>query len=254
MALTKLLRQWSGRHKPPPPRPIVLPGLPVRIEVRRSARAARLSLKVDAARDLVQAVVPMGVPEAEVARFVARHRDWLEKRLGALPPRLAFEDGATVPILGVEHRLLHDAAHRGTPRQEEGPDGPVLRVGGEPEFLARRVTDHLKKEAKRRLAALAQEKAALLGVRVAGVTVRDTRSRWGSCSADGRLSFCWRLVLAPWPVFDYVVAHEVAHLREMNHSDRFWALCSRLAGEVEAPREWLRVNGARLHRYGAASG
>ncbi|HYC05188.1 MAG TPA: SprT family zinc-dependent metalloprotease [Azospirillaceae bacterium] len=255
MALAKLLRQWSGNPKPPPARPITLPGLPVKVDVRRSARASRLSLKVDAARDLVQVVVPFGVPEAEVARFVARHRDWLESRVQALPPRLSFEEGALVPILGVEHVLRHDRAHRGAPKSVPMVGGPPeLRVGGEPEFLGRRVLDHLKREARRRLVDLSTEKAARLGARVKGVTVRDTRSRWGSCSADGRLSYCWRLILAPEAVLDYVVAHEVAHLREMNHSSRFWALCASLTADVDAPRAWLKANGAKLHRYGDVAG
>lgn len=228
-------------------RRLVVQGLPPdALELHESPRATRLTLRVDAARDLVRVVVPRGVGEAEAARFVARHADWVRARLAAMPPRLAFEHGAVVPVLGVDHEIRHDPLHRGGARREGG----VLRVGGQPDFLSRRVRDLLAAEARREVASRARAKAALLGARVAGVSVRDTRSRWGSCATSGRLSFSWRLILAPEPVLDYVVAHEVAHLREMNHSPRFWRLVGTLVEDVETPRAWLRSNGARLMRYG----
>ncbi|ACJ00743.1 M48 family metallopeptidase [Rhodospirillum centenum] len=237
-----------------PPRPqvraLAVDGVPAPLELRLSPRARRLSLRVDAARELVQVVAPAGVGDAEIARFVGRHLDWVRGRLAAIPPRLPFADGALVPILGVPHRIRHDPGHRGAPRPLAGPEGPELRVGGGAEFLSRRVREWLKAEARRRLAERARAKAAGLGATVTAVSVRDTRSRWGSCSAGGRLSFSWRLILAPEPVFDYVVAHEVAHLREMNHSARFWALCASLTAEVDGPRAWLKAHGAGLHRYG----
>lgn len=228
-------------------RPLPVAGLPPGVLVlRESPRATRLTLRVDAARDLIQVVVPRGVDEAEAARFVSRHADWILARLAAMPPRRPFEDGAVIPFLGTGHAIRHDPGLRGGTRREAGE----IRVGGRPEFLARRVRDFLKAEARRALAERARAKAALIGAEVVGVGVRDTRSRWGSCSADGRLSFSWRLILAPDAVFDYVVAHEVAHLREMNHGSRFWRLAARLTADVEGPRAWLKANGARLLRYG----
>lgn len=230
-------------------RALALAEVPVPLEVRSSVRARRMSLRVDAVRELVQVVVPAGIGDAEVARFVGRHLDWIHRRLAAIPPRLAFADGARLPILGVEHVIRHRPGSRSV-RLAAGPEGPEIQVGGEAAFVAGRVGTFLKAEAKRRLAAAARDKAARLGLRVAAVTVRDTRSRWGSCTASGRLSFCWRLLLAPPPVFDYVVAHEVAHLKEMNHSPRFWAVCAGLTADIDGPRLWLKANGARLHRYG----
>lgn len=231
-------------------RALALAEVPAPLEVRSSPRARRMSLRVDAARELVRVVVPPGVPDREVARFVGRHLDWVRQRLAALPPRPTLGHGAVVPVLGVDHTIRHDPGSRIAARLSHGPAGPEIVVGGGAEFLARRVTDLLKAEARRQLSTRAKAKAARIGATVAAVTVRDTKSRWGSCSATGRLSFCWRLVLAPEAVLDYVVAHEVAHLREMNHSPRFWALCASLAGDVEAPRDWLKANGARLHRFG----
>jgi len=227
-------------------RALAIAGLPAPLELRVSPRARRLTLRVDAGRGIVQVVVPAGIAETEVHRFVARHDGWLRARIAALPPRLPFEDGAVVPVLGVEHVIRHAPDLRGGTRCEDG----VLLVGGQPEHLSRRVRDFLVAEARRELTERARAKAAVLGARVAAVTVRDTRSRWGSCAADGRLSFSWRLILTPEAVLDYVAAHEVAHLKEMNHSPRFWKVCAALTADVKAPRAWLKTNGARLLRYG----
>jgi predicted metal-dependent hydrolase len=230
-----------------PPRPLAVAGLPHdALELRESLRASRLTLRVDPGRDVIQVVVPVGVSETEAARFVSRHADWIRTRLDAMPPRMPFTVGAVVPVLGVNHVIRHAAGFRGAAHRAANE----IRVGGEPDFVARHVRDFLIKESRDELVLRARAKAAVIGKRVAAVTVRDTRSRWGSCASSGRLSFSWRLILTPEPVFDYVVAHEVAHLREMNHSARFWALVATLTPEVEAPRAWLKANGARLLRFG----
>lgn len=231
---------------PPSPRPLLVDGLDAPLELAVSPRARRLTLRLDSGSGQVLVVAPRSVAVAEVARFVTRHADWIRRRLAALPPHRPFADGAMVPYLGVEHVVRHDPGRR---RPVERADG-IFHVGGRAEHLARRLGDHLKAEAGRELSARALDKAAAIGRRVTGVTVRDTRSRWGSCSAAGRLSFSWRLILAPEPVLDYVVAHEVGHLAEMNHGPRFWALVERLHPSVDEARGWLRVHGPALHRYG----
>ena len=152
-----------------------------------------------------------------------------------------------VPVLGVLHRI----------RRESDPAAPPvaivdgeIRVRGEPAHLARRVRDHLISLARQELGRRARLHAARIGKPVARVSVRDTKSRWGSCSAKGSLSFSWRLVLAPDNVVDYVVAHEVAHLAEMNHGPRFWRLLRSLTPDCAAPRAWLTRHRARLLSYG----
>ncbi|MBB6252462.1 M48 family metallopeptidase [Nitrospirillum iridis] len=225
-------------------------GIDAPVEVRRSPRARRLSLKVDTATDTVRVTVPPRVGDAEITGFVGRHLDWVHARLAALPPRQPFTDGMALPLLGRSTPIRHEPGRRGGARLVEGPAGPELRVGGEAEFLNRRVTDFLKAEARRHLSALTAETAARARLRASAVTVRDTRSRWGSCSATGRISYSWRLILAPPQIVAYVVAHEVAHLAEMNHGPKFWALCEDLAGDVDRPRAWLKAHGAKLHRFG----
>ena len=216
------------------------------VRVRAVARARRVTLRVDGRSGEVVLVAPPRVPAADLERFLVRHRDWLAARLAALPARIAFADGAMVPFLGEPLRVRHDpAAARPVVRTES-----ELRVSGGAEHLARRLRDYLQAEAKHHLADRAVAVAERLGERVRRVGVRDTRSRWGSCSSHGNLNFCWRLILAPDFVVDYVVAHEVAHLREMNHSRRFWALVEGLTPHAADARAWLKRNGAGLHRYG----
>ncbi|EKE71516.1 M48 family metallopeptidase [Oceanibaculum indicum] len=226
----------------------------VSVTVRRSARAQRLILRLDQTGK-VTLVLPPGVREAEAQAFLKAHTGWLESRLAKVPEKLAFAPGASVPYRGVEHRIRHRATgdrmgRRGVVWLETPADGPELHIAGPEEHLPRRLTDWLKAEARRELAARSRLYAARLGRPIGRVTVRDTRSRWGSCSSKGDLSFCWRLILAPDFVIDYVVAHEAAHLVEMNHSVRFWRLVDQLQVDRQRAQRWLKAHGPRLHRYG----
>ncbi|MEQ9335067.1 SprT family zinc-dependent metalloprotease [Thalassobaculum sp.] len=221
------------------------------LPTRRSARARRMLLRVDPARGGPELVLPAGVAPEVGADFARRHLGWLRLRLARLPARIGFVDGAEIPILGVPHRIRHRPDQRGGVWRLVDPDGSAeLHAAGHGEHLARRVTDFLKAEARREIAPRARAHAAGLGRAVGRITVRDTASRWGSCSARGDLSFSWRLMLAPEPVLDYVVAHEAAHLVEMNHSPRFWRLVERLMPGYQAERAWLKRHGGKLHAYG----
>ena len=222
-------------------------GTAVTLGVRRSKRARRILLRIDRNARRAELVLPPGVSVADGRRFAEAKALWLRNRLALLPECLPFAPGATVPILGVDCLLVHDPARRGAVVR----DGDRLMVSGHSDFFARRVRDWLKREARRRIADLAHAKAGRIGYRVARVSVRDQQSRWGSCSTTGNLSFSWRLILAPAEVMDYVVAHEVAHLAEMNHSPRFWDLVDTLSDHAGFGRKWLRANGPGLHAYGA---
>ncbi len=162
------------------------------------------------------------------------------------PTPVPLVDGAIIPIDGRPHRIRHmPGARRGA-----WVEADELRVSGAPEFLRRRVLDFLRAEARRRLIVLVAEKAARIEAVPRRLAVKDTRSRWGSCASDGSLAFSWRLVMAPDFVQDYVAAHEVAHLRHMNHGKRFWALVERLTPHTEAAIAWLHEDGSRLLRTG----
>jgi predicted metal-dependent hydrolase len=168
-----------------------------------------------------------------------------------LPQPTPFRHGAIVPLRGEPHRIEHRPGERGTVWVELGDDGArTLCVAGEAPHIARRIRDYLKREAKRELEAASRAYAEQLGVKVKRVSVRDQASRWGSCSNTGVLSYSWRLILAPPFVLDYLAAHEVAHLVEMNHSRAFWRVVGRICPNTARAKTWLDTHGADLHRYG----
>ncbi len=228
-------------------RPTVL-GTPVDCPVRwcRSTRARRVSIRIDPRAGQVVVTLPMRAARRAGMALLTTHAAWVMQRLSALAPPVEFVPGAEVMIGGVPHVIRHDPAARGGAFLVGG----AIVVSGQPEFLARRVKDFLRAEGKRRIAVLAEGHAAALGVTFRAIRLKDTRSRWGSCAPDGTLAFSWRLVMAPDWVLDYVVAHEVAHLRELNHSPRFWAHVERLTPNREAAQDWLRDNGPALLRAG----
>ena len=224
----------------------------VPITVRRSTQARRMTLRVRAATRDVTLTLPPGASFAGARDFIERHVPWIEHRLSRLPERIPFEPGETIPLRGVGHRIVLREGFRGVVRVEPGlrGEGPVLVVHGAPEHAPRRIADFLKREARDDLAAAVARHAATLGVTVGRIAIRDTTSRWGSCSVAGDLAFSWRLILAPTHVLDYLAAHEVAHRREMNHSPRYWAHVARLAPDYDRSESWLKAHGAALHRYG----
>jgi predicted metal-dependent hydrolase len=192
----------------------------------------------------VTLTVPPGVSEAEALGFARTKAEWLRGQLAARPDTVSVVPGAVVPIEGREWRIACGAGRRVI----LATDG-TARVPGPEEVLGRRLSAWLRTLARDRLAAASDAHAARLGRGYGRIVLRDTRSRWGSCSSRGTLSYSWRLILAPPEVLDYVAAHEVAHLAEMNHSPAFWAQVARLCPGYEGPRGWLRRQGAALHRY-----
>lgn len=236
------------RPAPPPPKEatVAIDGrvLPVLLKVSPNTR--RLTLRFDAKEDRLVVVRPKGVAVREAMAFVNERHDWIRARLAAVPPRVPFADGVAIPLLGVPHLIRHRPEARRGVWAEEGEIG----VSGLAEHLPRRLTDWLKARARAEITPRARTLAESLDRPLGRISLRDGRTRWGSCTAKGDLSFSWRLVLAPEPVLHYVVAHEVAHLAELNHSHRFWAVVRQLAGDTAEAQKWLKANGARLHRYG----
>ncbi len=187
----------------------------------------------------------------DAREFAELHGGWIAARLGRLPKAAPFQPGTVVPLRGVPHRIVHRSGERGTVWTETRDSGEkIICVAGDVEFTDRRVHDFLKREARRDLQKSAQDHAQALGVRVRRISIRDQSSRWGSCTSAGSLSFSWRLILAPPFVLDYLAAHEVAHLVEMNHSARFWRVVGRICPSMERAKKWLDTSGNDLHRYG----
>lgn len=214
----------------------------------RRDRARRFILRLDDSGSAVTLTVPRHGSIKAALQFLEENRHWLERRLADLPPRVPFAHGATIPLLGAPHVIRHRPDTRG--KGAAWIEGRALNVAGDGRFLARRVRDFLKDLARREAGARARDMAAAVGRKVARISIRDTRSRWASCAHSGDLAFSWRLVLAPHDVLDYVVAHEVAHLRHMNHGPRFWKLVGALAPGYQNARLWLRQNRLYLLRFG----
>ena len=221
-------------------------GHAIDVVVRLNPRARRLIVKVHPSTGEVTVVAPSRRAFGRALEFARGEAAWIAKRLAEVPKEVTLCDGSLVPYMGREHliRLVPSAS-----RPVCVATGSVLVVAGRPEHAPRRLLDFLKREARRAVETKSHQFARAIGARPGRITVRDTVSRWGSCSQSGSLSFSWRLILAPPQVLNYVVAHEVAHLREMNHGNGFWKIVRELVGEIEQPQAWLRKHGAGLHRY-----
>ena len=221
------------------------------IRLRRHRQARRYTLRIDAAsREVVLTMPPRGSVK-EAKEFAQKHGGWIAARLKRLPAATPFAHDTEVPLRGVAHRIVHRRGARGTVWTGTDEHGKALLcVAGEAPHVNRRIGDFLKRQAQHDLEAASRRYAQMLGVPIKRISVRDQSSRWGSCSIDGVLSFSWRLILAPPFVLDYLAAHEVCHLVELNHSPRFWRLVGRLYPDVDRAKAWLDVNGTDLHRYG----
>jgi predicted metal-dependent hydrolase len=235
-----MLKTLTRKLKPSPP-PATIDG----VRVAPNMRARRLALRVDTRKGDIALTWPRRCTLAAAQKFVRENKAWIAEQRAKLVPMRPFEAGITLSIAGQKYTIVHKEG-RGLTRLE----GHRLIVHGDPAHLSRRVRDFLKKEAARVMQALSDKKAAKLGLKPTAVRVLDPRSRWGSCGPDGKLMFSWRLILAPYDVLDYLVAHEVAHRKQMNHGPKFWALCDTLARDMTASRRWLNDYGQTLMVWG----
>ena len=245
-------------------------GLNMPMLLRRSARARRFSLQVSEASRGAVLTLPSYASYAEAEEFLSRHLDWLKERVAGLPDPVPFADGAIVPLRGLVHvlRFAGPVRRRGVVWVDEPenakiapawPAGtreqkdrlPRLQVSGESVHAPRRLRDWFKRQAHADLRLYVDLHARRLNLTPKRITVRDQTTRWGSCSTTGTLSFSWRLILAPPFVLDYLAAHEVAHLGQMNHGPKFWSLVASTMPRHEEARDWLHRYGSDLHAYGA---
>jgi predicted metal-dependent hydrolase len=220
-------------------------GRSVEVTTRLNPRARRLIVKVHPSTGEVSVVAPSQRAMAHALDFARGESDWIAQRLARVPRPVALEIGAVLPFRGVPHRIVSASG---------GPaptwvDGSALKVSGRIEHAPRRIKDFLKREARARMSERSAHFAQVIGAKPKRIVIRDTASRWGSCSAAAVLSYSWRLILAPDAVLDYVVAHEIAHLLEMNHGPRFWRLVASMLPDYKPAQAWLARHGADLHRY-----
>ena len=223
------------------------PAARCRCSIVENDRARRLTLRIDSGGRGLRITVPPGLARGEVDRF-------LQPPAGLAGAAAGQGAGAAAGAPGHQDAAARRAASASCTsraRAEPSPSrrttaGRLLIVHGERAHLPRRLADFLKREAKRDIEALVEKHTAAIGKRAKAIRFRDTSSRWGSCTSDGKLSFSWRIMMAPPPVINYLVAHEVAHLKEMNHGPKFWKLCEELCPDTERCKAWLKRNGGAL--------
>jgi predicted metal-dependent hydrolase len=244
---------FSLLRKPAPSRPAEplerlheVGGRTLPLRIVENTRARRLTLRIDPGGRGLRVTVPPGIPAREVDRFIDRHQGWLEARLAKVPDKPQVRPGVKIPVRGIPHLIVHEPSKRGSVTVAEVNGQPALIVHGERTHLPRRVADFLKREAKKDIDALVAKHTATVGRKAKAVRFKDTTSRWGSCTSDGTLSFSWRIMMAKPTVIDYLVAHEVAHLKEMNHGPNFWKLCGELCPRTDEAKAWLKKNGGAL--------
>ncbi len=215
------------------------------IKIIKSPRAKKLTLRIDAKEHMPVLSVPRYCPQKKAVAFVLAHKTWIDDSLSRLPQSKPFENGETISLFGNEIIITHAPERRLGAKLE----GNRLLVSGEPEFLHRRVKDFIKKKAQSEFLKRSRKYAKKLGETINGVTIKDTKSRWGSCSTLQNINYSWRIALAPDFVINYLMAHEVSHLRHPDHSADFWACVEKLCPGSEKGERWLKEHGKDLYRY-----
>lgn len=218
----------------------------IEVNPRKSARAKKISIKISS-HNGVELIIPKNTSAARALKFLYSKEDWIVNKSREIreTEQVDIIEGAKIPVQGKFYSIKHSGSLRGVTHLH----GDLIVVSGPEESIARKVINFLKQLAKKEITSRAEIEAMKLGVNYKKITVRDTTSRWGSCSHNKNLSFSWRLILAPKEVLDYVVAHEISHLLEMNHSKNFWNIVESIYPDHQSPRKWLKENGQSLHMY-----
>lgn len=215
------------------------------IRVIKSPRARKLILRVDNKDRIPVLTVPRYCSSKKAIEFVRRNQEWLDKCLEKLPKARRFAHGDQISFFGKTLTVIH------TPEARSGVVAicDEIHISGQPEFLHRRLIDFIKQKAKDKFFTLSQKKAEKIGCKINSISIKDTKSRWGSCSNRGNINYNWRIALAPDFVIAYLVAHEVAHLRHPDHSDAFWTCVRQLCPQYVKGRNWLKEHGKDLYLY-----
>jgi len=228
-------------------RTLDIDGDAIPVKVTENPRSTRLTLRIVPGGKSLKVTMPPHIDGVHLDEFLERNKNWVAAKLSRLPQSIQIGEGATIPYLGVDHKIVHLDRLRGIVEAKEIAGEPSLLVPGEPSHISRKLESFLKKQARLKLNEAVDRYARELEVRPKSIRITDTTSRWGSCSTTRTLSFSWRIIMAPQEVLNYLAAHEVAHLREMNHSDRFWNHVRDICPDMELQKSWLRTNGPKLH-------
>lgn len=226
---------------------VEIDGASLPVKVIENDRAKRLTLRITPSGDGLRVSTPGHVGDDDIEAFVRRNHNWIAARLARLPKKTVPSIGAVIPYQGIDHRIVGTGKLRGVVERRDSGELLELHVPGDQDAIPRRLVNWLKDRARDELNLAVERHVSQIAVRPKQIRITDTTSRWGSCSSTRTLSFSWRIIMAPPPVLNYLAAHEVAHLIEMNHSDRFWSLTRQLCPDTDQQKNWLRTNGAKLH-------
>ncbi len=232
--------------------PVVdIEGEKVPVRIRRSSQAKRISMRADAIKREIRITMPPYAPTQAALSFVAQKREWIAARLESAPAASPIKAGIAIAFEGVAHRIEWSETAPRRVQRLEGPDEPSLRVGGPEDMVAGRVLRWLKEQARTAMTAEIAEYCQAAGEAPPRLSLGDPRSRWGSCSSRGTISLSWRLIMAPAFVRRSVIAHEVAHMRHMDHSPAFYAWFDEIfEGDRRAADRWLKMHGTALQKVG----
>ena len=214
------------------------------IKITKSSRAKRLTIRIDEKNHCPSLTIPKGCSQKQAVKFVDANKDWILNMMARLPQAKNFCNGDTISFFGKNYIINQTHAQKGGCFEDN-----YIKIGGQPEFLNRRVTDFLKEQTLEKLSKLTLEKAKILNCHVSGVSIKDTKSRWGSCSTLGNINYNWRICMAPSYVIDYLVSHEVSHLLHPDHSASFWQTVETLCPNYKEGRHWLKIKGKDLYKY-----
>ena len=243
--LRKFVSAWA--EVPPESHVIYVDDRQVQLSFRNNPRAKRMILRLSRDSSGVVLTVPKRVSRTQALAFVEKSIPWISRQLACRAPSAAMGNGSIIPLRGVPHKVQATGTRRGLITIDA--DQRIISIPGDPEHVGRRLEDWLKKLAKAELMAVSARYAKAMGVDFRRISVRDQKSRWGSCSAAGDLSYSWRLILAPSHVLDYVAAHEVAHRQHMNHGLRFWRLVLTHCPHAGAAKQWFKAHSSKLHQF-----
>lgn len=218
--------------------------LNMNIKVVKSPLAKKLTLRIDEKNRIPVLTIPKFCSSRKAISFVEEHQDWIQKNLAKIPLSAKFTNGDSFSFMGKSIIINHSLSQRGA----QIKDG-FLFIGGSKEFLHRRVCDFIKKQAQKELFSLSCFFAQKINCKIHNITLKDTKSRWGSCSNKNNINYNWRIALAPYFVIEYLVCHEVSHLAHQNHSADFWQCVAELCPQYQEGRNWLKTNGKELYKY-----
>ncbi|MGZ9097694.1 MAG: M48 family metallopeptidase [Micavibrio sp.] len=250
-----ILRRGRSRPHTPPKKSAALDSMRLDLydiapclHLRVSDRAKRMALRLDAKTGKIHLVIPARASLKKALEFARTHQDWIDRQTAAFPAPVILKNGSILPVLG-QNRVVRIIYVEGLKRTSIRLGDKEIIVITNKEDPTGRIIRFLKNLARTEITRITKEKSSLINKVHGTLYIRDTTSRWGSCSQEGNLSFSWRLILAPLESLDYVVAHEVAHLMHMDHGPKFWALCEKLSTDFSTGHKWMKTQGHSLMRY-----